>query len=371
MADGIFKILIVDDNKNNIETLFALLEGKGYKIITSKSGENTLRILEKTLPDLILLDVLMPPGIDGFETCRRIKQNPDTEDIPVIFMTALTDIVDKVKGFEAGAVDYVTKPFQAEEILARIKTHLMIQKLKTDLKNSLKKEKELSEQKSRFMSMILHDFRTPLAVIQSASDLLLLKGTAIDAEKKEAYHKSIDRSIFKMTEMMDNFLMMTKTESGKFEYCPEICDMEKLCTEVTSGFQEIGKDAYQIALKFSGHDFIINADTKLIQSILANLLSNAVKYSPKGGNVDFEVSAESSCIRFIIKDSGIGIPKEDAVNLFKPYFRAANASKIKGTGLGLSIVHQFVELHEGSIQVDSELNKGTTVTVEIPRKISL
>ncbi|HNI26423.1 MAG TPA: hybrid sensor histidine kinase/response regulator, partial [Leptospiraceae bacterium] len=316
MTDRIFRILIVDDNKNNIETLFALLDEKGYKIITSRSGENALKILEKTLPDLILLDILMPPGMDGIETCRKIKENPATEDVPVIFMTALTDTVDKVKGFEVGAVDYITKPFQTEEILARIKTHLSIQKLKTDLKASLEKEKTLNMQKSKFMSMILHDLRTPLAVIQSTSDLLFLKGDAIDAEKREKYHGSIDRSISKMTEMMDSFLIMTKAESGKFDFHPEFCDMEKLCIETADSFREIGRDTHSISLNFLGNDFIINADPKLIQNTIANLLSNAIKYSPRGGNIDFEVKADSSGIQFKVKDSGIGIPNEETGNLF-------------------------------------------------------
>ncbi|HMV78154.1 MAG TPA: ATP-binding protein, partial [Leptospiraceae bacterium] len=130
-----------------------------------------------------------------------------------------------------------------------------------------------------------------------------------------------------------------------------------------------GRDTHSISLNFLGNDFIINADPKLIQNTIANLLSNAIKYSPRGGNIDFEVKADSSGIQFKVKDSGIGIPNEETGNLFQPYFRAANAAKIKGTGLGLSIVRQFVELHNGKIRLESEVNKGTTVTVEIPRQV--
>jgi two-component system sensor histidine kinase/response regulator len=359
-------ILLVDDNLVNLEVLFDLLDEKGFHTLTAKSGELALKRAETAQPDLILLDVLMPPGIDGFETCRRLKAHQTTRDIPVIFMTALSDTVDKVTGFEVGAVDYITKPIQPEEVLARVNAHLAIQYLQQQLQQALAHEQELNRLKSRFMSMALHDLRTPLTSILLTTELLQHYGDRMSTEQKAVEYAGIEKTIKRMTSMLNEFLMLSKAEAGKFEYHPQPTWIEQFCQDIVAEFRGMSKETHTLLFSGTGQDFQATIDPKLLQHVFSNLLSNAIKYSPSGGTVAFILTRDEDNITVQITDQGIGIPEEAQARLFEAYHRAENVGDIRGTGLGLSIVKQFVELHGGTIQVQSEVNKGSTFTVVLP-----
>lgn len=366
-------VLAVDDNPANLSLLFDVLDEANFEVLISQSGERALKRAESANPDIILLDVMMP-GIDGFETCRQLKANEATKDIPVIFMTALTETVDKVKGLELGAVDYITKPIQPKEVLARIKTHLTIQRLQRDLQQKneelfefLQREKELNELKSRFISMASHEFRTPLATIQTSSDLLKRYGERISSEKRLMHLKRIDGAIKRMTEMLDDVLIIFKAEARKKECKPEPVGLIEFCNNITEEFRLISEETHTIIFSCPDKEFQAYVDPNLLRHILSNLLSNAIKYSPESSHVYFELSHSDSDIIFRVKDEGIGISEDDQRHLFEAFHRGRNVDTIKGTGLGLSIVRQFVELHGGTIEVESQLNQGTTFTVSIPK----
>lgn len=371
-------VLMVDDNPTNLNVLLDALKHHGFKLLAAKSGEEAIQRALFAKPDLILLDVLMP-GIDGFETCQRLKANPETEEIPIIFMTALADTVDKVKGFSFGAVDYITKPFQHEEVLSRVNAHLTIQDLKRNLEQknaemeeknrlldeALKHEKELNRLKTGLVGMASHELRRPLTVISLYSRSLIPKENGITADQQDGYDK-IHKSIRQMTQLLDDILLATQSELGKLNFEPEVVNLGDLCSKIVQESELI--DDYAHHLHYSATVKSENAlvDQRMIQRIISNLLSNAIKYSPKGSNIWFNLVETEGQARFTIRDEGIGISPEDQARLFENFQRGSNVGKTPGTGLGLSIVKQCVELHNGKMRFSSELGKGTTFEVILP-----
>lgn len=371
-------ILMVDDNPINLNVLLDALKHHGFKLLAAKSGEEAIQRASFAKPDLILLDVLMP-GIDGFETCRILKENEETADIPVIFMTALADTVDKVRGFSLGAVDYITKPFQHEEVLSRVNAHLMIQDLKRSLeakneelarKNSLLdealiREKELNRLKTGLVGMASHELRRPLTVISLYSRSLVPKENGISADQADGYNK-IQKSISQMTQLLDDILIATQSEMGKLTFEPELINIEEFCTRVVQESELIDDHAHHLNYQVLRNSETALADPKMLHRILSNLLSNAVKYSPHGTTIWFEADCSEGVARFTIRDEGIGISPEDQQKLFENFQRGSNVGKTPGTGLGLTIVRQCVEHHHGTIRFSSELGKGTRFDVFIP-----
>ena len=392
-------ILVIDDNPTNLEILDHTLSIEGYKVDTEAKGANVIQRIHSSIPDLILLDILLP-DINGFELCQRLKSDPVTESIPIIFMTALAATVDKVKGLNLGAVDYITKPFQREELLARVQTHLSLRQLSktlevknqqlteltedlenkvaertTELKQALEKEKELNQLKSRFITMASHEFRTPLAIISSSSGILQEFGDRLNEERKQEHLQTIQNTIKHITQILDDVLMINRAEGNKIELYLEAADIIDFCRYL---IQETAANHSQYSINFSvdlgekitAESLIIQFDKKLLQQVITNLLNNAIKYSPNHNLVNFNLTKVDDQIIFKISDHGIGIPETDQVKLFESFHRASNVGNIAGTGLGLSIVKQCVDLHRGRISVESQIGKGTTMTVSIPYLIA-
>ena len=369
-------VLVIEDNPATLSLLFHLLDQAGFEVLISKDGESALTSAEEAQPDIILLDVLMS-GINGFETCQRLKASEKTKDIPVIFMTALTKTVDKIRGFKLGAVDYITKPIEPEEVLMRIKTHLMIQKLQQDLQTrneelhaSLEREQELNKLKSRFLSIASHEFRTPLSTILFSSNLLRrysgrIAETAMTADMQEECDV-IERAIEQMTATLDEVLMLSKSESENFIFKPILLDLGELCQMVIEKFKVISAATHTMTFTNAVKPIQISADPKLLEHILSNLLSNAIKFSPQGSSVFCELTEQEDAAIISIKDEGIGISEEEQHQIFESFYRGTNVEKIQGTGLGLSIVKQFIELHGGTISVESQLHTGSTFNIILP-----
>lgn len=372
MSDESVRVLVIDDNPKNLDVLSDLLDKENFVILFALDGKSGLQRAESGQPDLILLDIMMP-GIDGFETCRQLKANENTKDIPVIFMTALSKTTNKVKGFALGAVDYITKPIQPEEALARITTHLKIQRLQLDLRMrneelqaALEREKELNTLKTRFISIASHEFRTPLASISIAADVLKRYSDRMSEEKKTASLERIQKTVKQLTNMLDDVLLLSKVEAETYEFKPHPTYVENICQGVVEDLSVMSAETHTIVFSGTGEQVQASVDPKLLRHILSNLLSNAVKYSPAGSSVHFELARDNESLLFRVKDEGIGISEEEQQHLFDAFRRGANVGDIEGVGLGLSIVKQFVELHGGTISVESEINKGTTFTVIIP-----
>ena len=366
------RILVIDDNPKNLDVLSDLFEQENFSILFALDGESGVQRAELGQPKLILLDIMMP-GIDGFETCRRLKANALTRNIPVIFMTALSETSDKVHGFQLGAIDYITKPFQPEEVLARIHTHLTIQDLQEELRRnnlklqaSLEREKELNVLKSRFLSIASHEFRTPLTAIRMTANTMKRYRERMSEEKHVAGLERIESAVMQLTKMLDDVLLLSKVDAEIHEFVPQRMDVKKLCLCLVEEFDAFSEETHTIHFSSCGSDFHLSADPKLLRHILSNLLSNALKYSPVGSSVYVKLERSNERIIFRVVDEGIGIGEHDKKSLFSAFQRGENVGEIPGSGLGLTMTKQFVELHGGTIECESELDKGTTFTVSLP-----
>jgi signal transduction histidine kinase len=233
------------------------------------------------------------------------------------------------------------------------------------LKN-LEKERGLNELKTRFITTVSHEYRTPLATILSSLELLEYYGHCSTKQEKKEYCQQIRSSIQRMTDLLNDVLTIEKSEAGKFTFTPEPLDLKKFCQDLVTELQGNIKTEHRILLDIKGQSSQAQMDKKLMRHIFSNLISNAVKYSPKGGTIRFEIFYQDPIATFCIRDQGIGIPPEAIQNLFQSFFRANNVGNIAGTGLGLSIVKRLVEIHGGSISVESEVGSGTSFIVSLP-----
>ncbi|MGB3692096.1 MAG: hybrid sensor histidine kinase/response regulator [Spirulinaceae cyanobacterium] len=383
-------ILIVDDTPSNLQVLFACLESTGFKVLVAQNGEDALQIATSEIPDLILLDILMP-DLDGFAVCRQIKANAQTKHIPVIFMTALTETINKVKGFEVGGIDYLTKPIEQEEVLVRIRTHLKLQKMQRciqgqneqlqseisrrqqaeqELIEALDKERELNQLKSHFIAMTSHQFRTPLTTILGSMELLQCYSDRLSLEKRKNHFSRIRNNVKHMTQMLDDILLIGQDEAEGLKFNPTPTNVVDFCQDVVANFQDDSDDQSSIIFTHQGIYTENDSnwpllDQKILHHVLDNLLSNALKYSPPTSQVDLVLECQEKQLVFRVKDRGMGIPFSDQKHLFEPFYRASNTDTVHGTGLGLTIVKKAVDLHGGTITFESDPNLGTTFTVMI------
>jgi signal transduction histidine kinase len=356
-------ILVVDDNPTNLGVIVDYLKAYGFNLMVARSGTIALKRIEYVHPDIILLDVMMP-GIDGFETCSRLKTNEATKDIPVIFMTALASIEDKVKGFELGAVDYVTKPLQQEEVLARVTTHL-------GLREANRKLVELNATKDKLFSIVAHDLKAPFNPLLGMSELLYRQADTASREEIKETGQCIHRSARGVYNLLDNLLQWAQMQQGRMEYRPVEFELKKVAEQTINLLAEnaAGKE---INLQSTvAEEAMVYADEYMLDTIIRNLTSNALKFTSKGGQVTISAEPNDSSPGFAevsVSDTGVGISKEDLDKLFKleVHYTTEGTAKEKGTGLGLIICQEMIELNGGQVWVESELGQGTSVRFTVP-----
>jgi two-component system, sensor histidine kinase and response regulator len=362
------RILVVDDNEVNITVISQMLKQAGYRVMVVLSGEAALRLAEKNVPDLILLDIMMPPGIDGFETIKRLKANPITENIPVIFLSALDDTQTKVKGFDMGAVDFVTKPFQEKEVLARVKSHLTLATLERERNEQIARLEEMNQEKDKMMQIVSHDLRSPLSGIKGMSELLQGEEADIPDLVRE-FSKHIFNSSTTLINLVNDLLDVAKIESGTLTLSLSEFSLSELLKDCYNALFVLAKQK-QINLEFIGWDdnHVITADKPKLFQAFNNLISNAIKFTPQSGTVRVHLQSRGEQYVVEISDSGIGIPDEMIPRLFEKFgnHQRPGTSGEKGTGLGMSIIKKFVEGHRGNISVQSIVNEGTTFVVVLP-----
>ena len=368
-------ILVVDDNPTNLQVLLESLKRTGFKILVARTGENAIQQAEYGKPDLILLDVMMP-GIDGFETCRRFKTLDAFKEIPIIFMTALTDTTDKLKGFQAGGVDYVTKPLQHEEVLARVVTHLTIRRLQQESREQhlLLQEKHaelqaLNASKDKFFSIISHDLRSPLSSVLVGLRLLTdTESRVSESEKEEILHDS-RRTVEQLYSLLDNLLVWSRLQRGLMEYAPKQIDLQPLFERNATLFAA-NAEQKQIAIRQTVTAPIFAfADSQMIDTVIRNLISNALKFTEARGAITLSACQNDQNVEITVADTGIGMDAEAVAKLFRldvRYNQLGTAGE-KGTGLGLNVCKEFAEKNGGSIAVESVVGAGTTFRVTLPK----
>ena len=353
-----YHILIVEDNPDHLNVLMNILETGNYELRIATDAQSALEILKFERVDLILLDIMLP-GMNGFELCKTLKSEPATEDIPVIFMTALNDTVNKIKGLELGAVDYITKPFQVGEVIARIKIHLKLRQL-------MEKEKEVSNLRAYFISMASHDMRSPLNSVMSIAYMLKQFEDKLSPEDKIKKLEVIERSSKRMIDILDNILTLNQVTTSKQIIYKEKTDYIKFCQEMAEELPILFQNTHIIKLQAEATDIQIRMDQKVVWHILYNLVNNAMKYSLPGSKIVIRVFTEGPEVVTQVIDQGIGIPESEQQKIFESYFRGSNVGETKGSGLGLSIVRQLVALHEGRITAESEAGNGSIFSIYFP-----
>ena len=351
-------ILIVDDTPANLSVLAECLAGAGFSLLVAEDGEDALALTERCAPDLILLDVMMP-GIDGFTTCRRLKERAATAKVPVIFMTALTDTAEKLKAFDAGAVDYITKPIQHEEALARINTHLTIRRLQRQLEEQL-------ALKERFMRIAGHDLRNPLCLILMSGELARRKGGA--SPELAEYLESIHSSARQMRGIIDTFLNLRRPGMESAAGAAR-CDINLLAAAVVAQ-HEPAAEQKQITLALELAETLApgKCDAGHGYQALANYVSNALKFSPRGGRVIVRTREAGLRLRVEVADQGPGIPLAEREQLFTEYARLSPRPTAgeESNGVGLSIVKQLVESQGGRVGADFPESGGSVFWLELP-----
>jgi two-component system, sensor histidine kinase and response regulator len=363
------QILIVDDTPANIDVLDQFLEKEGYKISVAPSGEAALDLAARIVPDLILLDVMMP-GIDGFETCLRLKADAATREIPIIFITAKNETEDIVKGFSLGGVDYITKPFRQEEVCARIHLHLKMQRLMQALEAKNTKLSELNDLKNKFLGMASHDLRNPIASIQGFSNILLDHGKTLPEETKIEFLQSIHKVSHDMLILLEDLLDISVIESGKLDLRFQRGSLKQLVEERVRMYQVMADRKNITTHLVIGEVLEFDFDPNRISQVIDNLLTNAIKFSPSGKDIYISLEVKDSRAKFSIRDQGPGISPEDQDKLFKHFqkLKAKPTGNETSHGLGLAIAKKMIEAHNGKISVDSHSESGATFSFEIPMK---
>ncbi|NJL00789.1 MAG: response regulator [Spirulinaceae cyanobacterium SM2_1_0] len=385
MTDCPATLLIVDDELENLQVLSQALNQHGYKVRGAVKGELALRAVRSGQIDLILLDIRMPE-INGYNLCHQLKADPTTAQIPIIFLSALDDTAEKVKAFQMGGVDYITKPFQIEEVLARVENQLTIQRLQRQLQSQNQHlQAEIQERrdaednaataaqsKSLFLANMSHELRTPLNAILGFTQVLQ-HDRALDPEHRE-YINIISQSSKHLLELIDDILNLSKIEAGVVTYNERSCDLYQLLDGLEDMFQMkiIQKG---IALHFQIDANVpksIRTDPQKLRSCLTNLLGNAVKFTERG-QIMVSASAQPPIhpgdpyqIHFAVSDTGYGIDADELEKMFAAFVQTASGrASAEGTGLGLSITKHFVELLGGAIAVESQRGMGTTFRFHI------
>jgi len=361
-------VFLVDDNPANLTLLAGILRAQGYKVRMANSGRSALEVVRARAPELILLDITMPE-MDGYEVCLALKADPATRAIPVLFISALDDPKDKVKAFQSGGVDYIPKPFQADEVLARVKSHLEIGRLQGELRSRNADLERMNAEKSEFMGIVAHDLKSPLNVIRGYAEMLREEPEMPEPERDSTLAR-IATAAGRMDRLIQDLLDVNAIERGLVTFQRLPVDIAQVAALVVEGYQESARAKGQTLLLSSAEgDAVGMADPKLLPQLIENLVSNAIKFSPPGKSTTVRVLPMPQAVRLEVTDEGPGLTEEDQGKLFGKFTRlsARPTGGEHSTGLGLSIVKRLVEAMEGRVGCVSTPGAGATFFLEIAR----
>jgi two-component system, sensor histidine kinase and response regulator len=363
-------ILIVDDEPENRILLEGFLVPQGYRVVTAADGAQAIAEVHAAAPDLILLDVMMP-GRDGFDVCRELKANPATWFIPVVMVTALSDRDDRIRGIEAGADDFLSKPVYRWELLTRTKSLLRIKRLHDDLQKSYEQLKKLEDLRDRLIQLLIHDLKGPLTSLLLGVDLLISHDgePAIEGKHWDLLRR-MRAQIGELTHMVQSLLDIARMEEGKLPLQPEVFPVTELVQNLLGEF-EVPYASKGVALEgqVSSDLRLVHADRDLLKRVLANLVKNALEYTPTNGRVIVDAREEDAgWLRIWVEDTGVGIPEALQGKIFEKFGQVhlREARQRRGTGLGLTLCKLAIEAHGGRIWVESQEGKGSRFSFTIP-----
>ncbi len=352
-------LLIVDDNATNLQVLGSILREYTVKIAVAQSGEAALNLVNKVNPDLVLLDIMMPE-MDGYEVCSTLQSQPETSEIPVIFLSAKNETEDIVRGFQTGGVDYLTKPFQKEELVTRVKNHLNLKFARDDLK-------ALNEFKDRMISVIGHDLRNPVGTIKMALNFLIHQAPDPDSEEYQQTLKILFNSVDESLILLENILCWSRSQSGVIEVNKEEVAVDAVLRE-TGKLLQSQADVKNVEFKVdTPENLTAQIDPNILATVLRNLTSNAIKFTKSGGHVTLSAALENGGIRIMVQDDGIGMSEEQVQKIYSnETFSTKGTGGEAGTGFGLALTMDFIQRCEGELHVESEKGKGSTFWFDIP-----
>ena len=364
-----YKILIVDDVVSNVLLLKILLTNEKFQVCTASNGKQCIEVAQNEHPDLILLDVMMP-DLNGFDTAVILKKDPTTQEIPIIFLTALNNPNDLVKGFQVGANDFLTKPFNKEELVMRVMHQIQLVAAKRIIVRQNEELKRTISNRDKMYSVIAHDLRSPMASIRMVLNLAVnvvspeIVGDEIFGLLDKANRESEDTH-----DLLDNLLKWTKSQTGRLNVVYQDLDLDDIVPGVVDIFKMIA-EMKKIDLKYRPAEewLIVRADNDMIKTIIRNFLSNAVKFTPAGKGIEVFYTREGDFARISVRDHGVGVAPERVETIFHKGETTYGTGGEEGSGLGLQLCQDFARKNGGEAQVESTLGEGSTFSFTIPLK---
>ncbi len=369
-------LLIVDDEPRNVRLLEGMLYSEPYELLTAHNGAEALEIMQRELPDLVLLDVMMS-GMSGFEVCKQIKSDPDRRMIPVVMVTALSDVSDRIEAMQAGADDFLTKPIDAAELIVRVRSLVRIRQLYAEVER-------MTAQRLRVMAGIAHDIRSPLNALMLSMELLADK--LPQDQQLSALWTNITTCVGHIRMLGNDIMQYYQMEAGQFKLNYTRCDLSFIIDSVMAVASPIANEKGINLVVESAPQLALDMDQSAIAQVLLNLLTNAIKYTDPGGDVKLRVF-DLSCGDYMlpphhyppvlalppngivleVADTGRGISAEDFGRIFNEFDRIkSDEQEVEGVGLGLAVSQRLVRLHGGEIWFTSVAGQGSTFSFFLP-----
>jgi two-component system sensor histidine kinase/response regulator len=362
-----YKILVVDDVASNVLLLKILLSKENFQVCTANCGNMCVEQAKAEHPDLILLDVMMP-DISGFDTAVILKKDPELRDIPIIFLTALNNPNDLVHGFQVGANDFLTKPFNKEELLVRVMHQIVLVAAKRMIEQKNRELMDTINNRDKMYSVIAHDLRSPMASIRMVLNLVVasVSPETVGNEFFELLDKA-NRESEEVHDLLDNLLKWTKSQTGRLNVVLQDLELNDIIPGVVDIFEMIAATKH-IKLSYSGLPVKVHADNDMLKTVVRNFMSNAVKFSPENSTIEIFVTVEGDFAKISVRDHGIGIAADRLDSIFNKGESTYGTGGEEGSGLGLQLCYDFARKNGGDVMVESEVGQGSTFSVTVPLK---
>lgn len=362
-----YKILVVDDVVSNVLLLKILLTNEKFQVLTANNGTTCLEMAKSQHPDLILLDVMMP-DISGFDTAVILKKEAETADIPIIFLTALNSPADLVHGFQVGANDFLTKPFNKEELVMRVMHQISLVAAKRIIVQQNEELRRTINNRDKMYSVIAHDLRSPMASIRMVLNLVV-QTVSPDAIGPEMYYliDKANKETEETHDLLDNLLKWTKSQTGRLKVAYQDFEIMDVVTGVYGIFTMIA-ETKKIKLTMEEHDtgLKVHADKDMLNTVVRNFLSNAIKFTPEDSSIEIIVTRKDDFAKISVRDHGVGISPERIDGLFHKGETTYGTNNEEGSGLGLQLCKDFAVKNGGDVDVESVLGEGSTFSVLVP-----
>jgi len=362
-----YTVLIVDDVVTNVLLLKTLLKNEKFNVLTANNGRVCIEVCKEKHPDLILLDVMMP-DLNGYDTAVILKKDENLKDIPIIFLTALNSPSDLVKGFQVGANDFLTKPFNKEELLIRVTHQISLVAAKRLIEQKNTELQHTISNRDKMYSVIAHDLRSPMASIRMVLGLVV-QSVSPEIIGPEIYSliDQANRESEEIHELLDNLLKWTKSQTGRLIVAYqdfEVCDVIIGVVDIFRMVAETKKITLNYEQGEKRHK--VHADKDMLNTVLRNFLSNAIKFSNEGGSIDIFVTEQGNFVKISVRDHGVGIKAERLPTIFHKGSTTTGTANEEGSGLGLQLCQDFAIKNGGNVEVESVEGEGSTFSILIP-----